>query len=68
MFDVLIRHATVIDGARTPRFSADIVITGDRIDSIGDLTTDELVAAGQPVPADRVSRSLPGRHLRCDRS
>ncbi len=41
MFDVLIRHATVIDGARTPRFLADIGITGDRIDSIGDLSTAE---------------------------
>ena len=35
MFDVLIRHATVIDGTRAPRFVADIGINGDRIDSIG---------------------------------
>lgn len=41
MFDVLIRHAMVIDGVRTPRFLADIGITGDRIDSIGDLSTAE---------------------------
>lgn len=41
MFDVLIRHATVIDGTRTPRFSADIGIIGDRIDSIGDLSAAE---------------------------
>ncbi len=41
MFDVLIRHATVIDGTRAPRYSADIGITGDRIDSIGDLSAAE---------------------------
>lgn len=38
MFDVLIRQATVIDGTRAPRFTADIGIIGDRIDSIGDLS------------------------------
>lgn len=38
MFDVLIRHATIIDGTRAPRFSADIGVLGDRIDSIGDLS------------------------------
>ena len=41
MFDLLIRHATVIDGTRAPRFSADIGIIGDRIDSIGDLAAAE---------------------------
>ena len=41
MFDVLIRNATVIDGTRAPRYSADIGISGDRIDSIGDLSTAE---------------------------
>ena len=41
MFDLLIRHATVIDGTRAPRFSADIGIVGDRIDSIGDLAAAE---------------------------
>ncbi len=41
MFDVLIRHATVIDGNRAPRFVADIGINGDRIDSIGDLSAAE---------------------------
>ncbi|MBC7820871.1 MAG: D-aminoacylase [Planctomycetaceae bacterium] len=41
MFDVLIRHATVIDGTRAPRFVADIGINGDRIDSIGDLSAAE---------------------------
>ena len=41
MFDVLIRHATVIDGTRAPRFVADIGINGDRIDSIGDLSVAE---------------------------
>lgn len=41
MFDVLIRHATVIDGTGSPRFSADIGITGDRIESVGDLSAAE---------------------------
>ena len=41
MFDVLIRQATVIDGTRAPRFTADIGIIGDRIDSIGDLSAAE---------------------------
>lgn len=41
MFDVLIRQATVIDGTRAPRFTADIGIIGDRIDSIGDLSSAE---------------------------
>jgi N-acyl-D-amino-acid deacylase len=41
MFDVLIRQATVIDGTRAARFKADIGIIGDRIDSIGDLSTAE---------------------------
>ena len=36
-FDLLIRNATVIDGTRAPRFSADIGIRGDRIVRIGDL-------------------------------
>lgn len=37
-FDLLIRHATVIDGTGAPRYSADIGITGDRISKIGDLS------------------------------
>ena len=41
MFDVLIRQATVIDGTRAPRFTADIGIIGDRIDSIGNLSSAE---------------------------
>ncbi|TXT30035.1 MAG: N-acyl-D-amino-acid deacylase [Planctomycetota bacterium] len=41
MFDVLIRQATIIDGTRAPRFTADIGIKGDRIDSIGDLSAAE---------------------------
>jgi N-acyl-D-amino-acid deacylase len=37
-FDLLIRHATVIDGTGAPRYSADIGIVGDRISKIGDLS------------------------------
>lgn len=36
-FDLIIRNATVIDGVRTPRFSADIGITGERVTAIGRL-------------------------------
>lgn len=41
MFDVLIRNAEVIAGIRVPRYLADIGITGNRIDSIGDLSATE---------------------------
>ncbi len=37
-FDLLIRHATVIDGTGASRYSADIGIVGDRIAKIGDLS------------------------------
>ena len=37
-FDLLIRHATVIDGTGAPRYTADIGITGDRIVKIGELS------------------------------
>ena len=38
-FDLIIRHATVIDGTGAPRYSADIGIVGDRIVKIGDLSS-----------------------------
>ena len=37
-FDLIIRHATVIDGTGAPRYTADIGIVGDRISKIGDLS------------------------------
>jgi N-acyl-D-amino-acid deacylase len=37
-FDLIIRNASVIDGTRAPRFSADIGIQGDRIVRIGSIT------------------------------
>ncbi len=37
MFDIVIRNGIVVDGQRTPRFSADIAIQGDRIAAIGQL-------------------------------
>jgi len=36
-FDILIRHATIIDGTGAPRRTGDIGIRGDRIARIGDL-------------------------------
>ncbi len=37
-YDLLIRNALIIDGARRPRFSGDIGVSGGRIADIGDLT------------------------------
>lgn len=36
-FDLLIRHAQIVDGTGAPRFAGDIGIRGDRIERIGDL-------------------------------
>lgn len=48
--DILIRHATVIDGTGAPRRTADIAVDGDRITAIGDLSghvaTREIDATG----------------------
>ncbi len=41
MFDIIIRGGTVIDGTKAPRYSADVGIRGDRIESIGDLSAAE---------------------------
>ena len=35
--DLIIRDATVFDGMGTPRFQADVAVTGDRIVGVGDL-------------------------------
>jgi N-acyl-D-amino-acid deacylase len=35
--DLVIRDATVFDGLGTPRFKADVAVTGDRIVAVGDL-------------------------------
>ncbi|MHB1122059.1 MAG: N-acyl-D-amino-acid deacylase family protein [Ramlibacter sp.] len=36
-YDLLIRHATIVDGSNAPRFAGDIGIRGDRIARIGKL-------------------------------
>jgi len=38
-FDLLIRNASIVDGTSAPRFNGDIGIIGDRIVSIGDLSS-----------------------------
>ena len=37
-YDLLIRHASIVDGTNAPRFAGDIGIRGDRIVRIGALT------------------------------
>ena len=49
MFDLLIRGGTVIDGQRTPRFRADVGISGDRIAAIGEL---DAASASRVLDAD----------------
>jgi N-acyl-D-amino-acid deacylase len=36
-FDLVIRHGTVVDGTRAPRYVADVAVSGDRIAGIGAL-------------------------------
>lgn len=36
-YDLIVRHGTVIDGTRSPRFEGDLAITGDRIARVGRL-------------------------------
>jgi N-acyl-D-amino-acid deacylase len=38
-YDLLIRHASIVDGTNAPRFAGDIGIRGDRIVRIGDLAS-----------------------------
>jgi N-acyl-D-amino-acid deacylase len=37
VFDLILRHGTIIDGTRNPRFQADVGVTGDRIAVVGNL-------------------------------
>ena len=41
MFDVLILGGTVIDGTGSPGYRADVGISGDSVESIGDLSQSE---------------------------
>jgi len=49
----LLRRATVVDGSETERFRADVLVEGDRIAAVGDLTTgaDREIDAGGLVVA-----------------
>jgi len=52
-FDLLIRHGTVVDGTRAPRYAADVAVSGGRIARIGALPAAradrEIDAAGKIV-------------------
>jgi len=48
-FDLLIRGGTIIDGLRTPRFTADVGIREGRIERIGRI---EPTAAARTIDAD----------------
>jgi N-acyl-D-amino-acid deacylase len=39
VFDLILRHGTVIDGTRKPGFQADVGVRGDRIAAVGDLAS-----------------------------
>jgi N-acyl-D-amino-acid deacylase len=36
-YELIIRDATIFDGTGRPRFNADLAVTGDRIEAVGDL-------------------------------
>lgn len=38
MPDIVIKNGTVIDGSGAPRFKADVVVTGDKIEAVGEFT------------------------------
>src|SRR5438105_1393352 len=52
-YDLILRHATVVDGTRAPRYTADIAVRGERIAAIGRLDSaragTELDASGRIV-------------------
>ncbi|WP_019202708.1 amidohydrolase family protein [Tsukamurella sp. 1534] len=53
MHDILIRGASVVDGTETPRYTADVAITGDTITAIGT----DLGAAHRTIDADGLALS-----------
>ena len=68
-FDLIIRNATIIDGARTPRFAGDIGIVGERIAAVGRLddarTLREIDASGRiAAPGFIDSHTHDDRYLR----
>ena len=51
--DMIIRDGTIFDGTGSPRFNADVAVTGDRITAVGDLgalsADREVIATGKAV-------------------
>ncbi len=50
--DLIIRNATIFDGLGSPRFEADVGVTGDRITAVGDLGAME---ADRDIDADELA-------------
>ena len=52
MFDILIKHGTIVDGNGGSPFEADVGIEGDRIVDVGDLgdakSRNTITSLGQP--------------------
>ena len=62
-FDLIIRNATIIDGARTPRFAGDIGVRDGRIAQVGRLDGEraesEIDASGKKSPRLDSSTRIP---------
>ena len=67
MNGIAILNGTVIDGTGTGRFRADVLISGDRIAAVGDLSADtdaqRIDASGMTVAPGFVDTHTPHRRL-----
>ena len=44
MYDLILRHGTLVDGTRAPARRADVAVNGDRVAAVGDLSAAEAAA------------------------